>query len=117
MTLSVYGMNGCTTVRKAQKWLDEHGVEHDYYRYEKLDNLADTLDALIDASDLTQVLNPASQAFRKLEDSAQQTLLSNRAAAVQAMAENPRLAKRPIAFDGSRVLSGFNEAQWSEALL
>ena len=83
MSIKVFGMTGCTTVKKAQNWLADNGVAHDYGRYDRLDNLAGVLDAMIDASDLTSVLNTASQAFRKLDDTTQHALLADRAAAAR----------------------------------
>ena len=112
MSVNVYGMSGCTTVKRAQDWLAENQVAHSYAHYNKLDDLAGTLDMLIAASSLTQVLNTNSQAFKKLDENTQHALLNDRAAAVRAMAENPRLAKRPLAFDGARVLSGFKAEEW-----
>ena len=116
MALNVYGMSGCTTIKRAQDWLAEHGVEHSYTHYNKLADVADTLQRLIDAASLTAVLNTNSQAFKKLDVASQDNLLHDQAAAVQAMAANPRLAKRPIAFDGKRVLSGFKTAEWQSLL-
>ena len=117
MSTEVFGMTGCTTVKNAQNWLEANGVAHDYARYDKLLNLADKLQELIAASDLTTVLNLKSQAFRKLDEAAQQELVADPAKAIAAMVKNPRLIKRPIAFSNGQVLAGFVEAQWHDALM
>ena len=36
MTIAVYGIKNCDTMKKAFKWLDEHGVDYDFHDYKKI---------------------------------------------------------------------------------
>ena len=35
MRLALFGIVNCDTVRKARRWLDEHGIEYAFYDYKK----------------------------------------------------------------------------------
>ena len=40
--MKLYGIKNCDTVKKARKWLDEHGIDHEFHDFRK-DGLDDTL--------------------------------------------------------------------------
>lgn len=104
----------CSTCKKAQKWLDEHGVSYDY-RDIKEDNpteseLRDWLDK--SGLDVKRFFNTSGQLYKsmglkdKLPDMSVDEKLS-------LLATDGMLVKRPILIDGGSVLVGFKEDEWS----
>ena len=115
MTLVIYGIPNCDSVRKARKWLDEEGVD---YRFHDLraDGLTHKmLDEWADACGWQSLLNKRSATFRGLSD--EEKRVAERDTALALMGANPTLVKRPVAVheDGDRVLVGFNQTEWENA--
>ena len=108
----------CSTCRKAQKWLDEHDVDYDI-RDIKTENpdLAE-LELWHQASGLPlkKFFNTSGQLYRSLELSKKLPGMSD-AEQYALLASDGMLVKRPILItDDNKVLVGFKEDQWAEAL-
>ena len=114
MSVTVYGIPNCTSVKKARSWLEARGID---YRFHDLraDGLeADLLDRLANAADWHSLLNKQSKTFRELPD--KHAVVQDRDAALAAMLQHPTLIKRPVLELDNRVLVGFNESEWENAL-
>ena len=108
----------CSTCRKAQKWLDEHDMDYDI-RDIKTENpdLAE-LELWHQASGLPlkKFFNTSGQLYRSLELSKKLPGMSD-AEQYALLASDGMLVKRPILVtDDNKVLVGFKEDQWAEAL-
>jgi Spx/MgsR family transcriptional regulator len=105
MTVTLYGITTCDTVRKARAWLDQHGVAYRFhdFRAEGLEakRLAGWLDALV----WETVLNRAGTSFRKLPEAERADL--DRAKAERLILANPTLVKRPVLERDGTVMVGF----------
>ena len=115
MTLCIYGIPTCDSVKKARRWLDAHGVEHRFHDL-RADGLeTETLERWADACGWQSLLNKRSTTFRQLSD--EDKRVAGREAALALLSAHPTLIKRPIAEhdDGQRVLVGFNESEWENA--
>lgn len=108
----------CSTCRKAQKWLDEHDVDYEI-RDIKTENpdLAE-LELWHQASGLPlkKFFNTSGQLYRSL-GLAQKLPEMSDAEQYALLASDGLLVKRPILVtDDNKVLVGFKEDQWAEAL-
>ncbi|MBB5709608.1 Spx/MgsR family RNA polymerase-binding regulatory protein [Sphingomonas xinjiangensis] len=115
MTVTVYGIPACDTMKKARGWLDEHGVAYGFHDYKK---------AGIDAARLTRwvglvgwepLLNRAGTTFRKLPDADKQGIDAGKAQAL--MLANPSMIKRPVVEHPGGLLVGFVPETFAQALL
>lgn len=104
----------CSTCKKAQKWLDEHGVSYDY-RDIKEDNpteseLRDWLDK--SGLDVKRFFNTSGQLYKSmgLKDKLPDMSVDEK---LRLLATDGMLVKRPILIDGGSVLVGFKEDEWS----
>lgn len=113
---TVYGIPNCTTVRRARKYMEEHGHAHDFVPFAKVDDLAATIRGWVGQAGLMTVLNARSATFRALSDAEKDRAQSDEAFAVDLMAADPRLIKRPVLDAGATVLTGFDEAAWTRTL-
>ena len=105
MTVTVYGIKNCDTMKKARAWLDAHGIAYVFHDYKA---------AGVDAARLARwsrevgwetLLNRAGTTFRKLGDPQKSNLDERKA--LKLMAEQPSLIKRPVLENGSRLIVGF----------
>ncbi|MCF3641148.1 ArsC family reductase [Rhizobium sp. TRM95111] len=105
MTVTIYGIKTCDTMKKARAWLDAKGVAYRFHDY-KADG--------IDAASLTRwvgtlgwetVLNRAGTTFRALPDADRQGLDAGKAIAL--MLAQPSMIKRPILDRDGTLTAGF----------
>ena len=113
MTVTLYGIPNCDTVKKARGWLDARGVAYAFHDYKKLGADPVKLAAWVAAAGWETVLNRAGTTFRKLPDAEKQGL--NAAKAVAVMAANPSCIKRPVVEHPGGLLVGFKADQWAAA--
>ena len=114
MTITLYGIPNCDTVKKARDWLEGHGIAYIFHDYKKQGVDPDKLARWAAQVGLEKVLNRAGTTFRKLPDADKDGLDPQKAVAV--MAANPSCIKRPVVEHGGGLLVGFNEAEWLAAL-
>lgn len=114
MSLILYGIPNCDTVKKARTWLDNHGIAYTFHDYKKAGADAAKLAAWCHAAGWDKVLNRAGTTFKKLPDADKADL--DQAKAVAVMAANPSCIKRPIVEHPGGLLVGFKDAEWAAAL-
>ena len=105
MTLILYGIPNCDTVKKARDWLTAKGVVYDFHDYKKAGIDAVRLKAWSEKVSWEQVLNRASSTFKALPDEAKQGLDETKAIAL--MIAQPSMIKRPIFETDGQVIAGF----------
>lgn len=111
MTITVYGLSSCDTVRKARRWLTERGIEADFHDFKKAGVPPDRLDAW--AADLgwEALINRRGTTWRKFDDAAREGAESATGAR-DLMLANPSVIKRPVVDWHGRFTVGFDPAQW-----
>jgi len=114
MTVTVYGIPNCDTVKKARAWLDAHGIEYAFHDYKKLGADPARLAEWQRLAGWEKVINRAGPTFRKLPEADREGL--DAARAVPLMVANPSCIKRPIVEHPGGLLVGFKEAEWAAAL-
>ncbi|WP_156842673.1 ArsC family reductase [Novosphingobium aquimarinum] len=115
MSIDVYGIPNCDTIKKARKWLDAHGIAYVFHDYKKEGADAARLARWVEEAGWQTVLNRRGTTFRKLAEDEREGLDGEKAVAV--MAAHPSCIKRPVLeYDGG-LLVGFDEAEWSAALV
>lgn len=114
--IQVFGLPSCDTVRKARKWLEAEGVAFEFTAFKDAGDLAARLPRWADMAGMAALLNTRARNFKALEPSEQAAILGDDAQALAAMARIPQLIKRPVLDTGERVLAGFDEDAWREAL-
>lgn len=114
MSVTLYGIPNCDTVKKARVWLDARGVSYAFHDYKKAGADAAQLARWCAAAGWEKVLNRAGTTFRKLPESDRADL--DAAKAVALMAANPSCIKRPIVEHSGGLLVGFKADEWAQAL-
>jgi arsenate reductase len=114
VSLTLYGIPNCDTVKKARTWLDGRGIAYTFHDYKKAGADAGKLAAWCHAAGWDKVLNRAGTTFKKLPEEDKADLDQVKAVAV--MAANPSCIKRPIVEHPGGILVGFKEAEWAAVL-
>lgn len=115
MTVTVYGIANCDTVKKARRFLDAAGVTYVFHDYRKAGVTREKLEAFIGEFGWQKVLNTRGTTWRKLDDEVKEAT-TDADAAIALMLENPSIIKRPIVEAEGRNLIGYDETSWELAL-
>ena len=114
MSVILYGIPNCDTVKKARGWLDARDVAYVFHDYKKQGADLAKIAGWVEQAGWEKVLNRAGTTFRKLPDAEKEGLDAARAVAV--MVANPSAIKRPVVEHRGGLLVGFNEKEWDAAL-
>ena len=114
MSITLYGIKACDTMKKARTWLDEHGLSYAFHDYKVSAIDAASLQKWCDEHGWDKVLNRAGTTFRKLDEADKQDL--DQAKAIALMLAQPSMIKRPVLDLGERTLLGFKPELYAQAL-
>ncbi len=113
MTIAMYGIKNCSTVKKARDWLEGRGVAYEFHDYKTEGADAKKLEDWCKEFGWESVLNRAGTTFRKLPDADRENL--DAAKAIKLMLAQPSMIKRPVVDLGTKRLLGFKEPAYAEA--
>ncbi len=111
---TLYGIPNCDTVKKARKWLDNHGIAYNFHDYKKAGIDKQTLESWCDRIGHEALLNTRGTTWRKLDGAQKQDVTPARA--ITLMVEQPSMIKRPVLVTGNKLLVGFDEPAWKSLL-
>jgi Spx/MgsR family transcriptional regulator len=116
MSIKVYGIKNCDTMKKTFNFLEEKGVSFDFEDYKKQELTPELLEDFLAKTSLEFLVNKKGTTYRKMEDAQKQALEKNETA-IPILIANPSVIKRPLITypDGSLTL-GFVPEKISEKL-
>ena len=113
MTIKLYGIPNCDTVKRARAWLAANGREHQFIDFKKGGVPPARLDAWLASAGWELLLNRRGTTWRELADT-QRAAVVDAAAARQLMLSQPSVVKRPVVeWDDGRITVGFDAVEWS----
>lgn len=116
MTVTIYGIKSCSTMKKAFTKLDELGVSYEFHDYKKQGVEKETVQRWVNALGIDKVLNKRGTTWRKLTDEQKSEADDSIDTAIDLLVENTSMIKRPIVEgqladkDQAILLCGFDEA-------
>ena len=113
MTITMFGIKNCDTMKKARAWLDEHGVAYAFHDYKTAGIDTARLNDWIDRVGWEVLLNRAGTTFRKLPEADRADLDAEKAIAL--MLAQPSMIKRPVLDTGKTLLVGFKPERYEAA--
>jgi arsenate reductase len=113
MTLTIYGIKTCDTMKKARVWLDGQGVAYAFHDYKASGIDRATLAGWVAEHGWETILNRAGTTFRALPDADKARLDTERA--ITLMLAQPSMIKRPVLDLGTRRLVGFRPEMYAAA--
>ncbi len=118
MIMRVYHYPRCSTCRKAVSWLEAHGVEHELVDIVVNPPGAAVLAEVLRKSglELKKLFNTSGEVYRR--DGYKERLKTmSEQEALNALAADGKLIKRPLLLGDELALVGFREASYAAALL
>ena len=105
MSITIYGIKNCDTMKKARAWLDDHDVAHGFHDYKTAGIEKSRLKQWSDELGWETLLNRAGTTFKKLPDADKDGLTESKAIAL--MLAQPSMIKRPVLDLGNKRVVGF----------
>jgi Spx/MgsR family transcriptional regulator len=116
MTITIYGIKNCDTMKKARAWLADHGVDYAFHDYKTLGIDRPRLEKWAKELGWETLLNRSGLTFRNLPEEDRQGIDAGKAIAL--MLKQPTMIKRPVLeLGGGRVLAGFRPETYESAVL
>jgi Spx/MgsR family transcriptional regulator len=115
MSITIYGIKNCDTMKKARAWLDKHGVDYAFHDYKTAGIERERLERWAKKADWETLLNRAGTTFKKLPDKDKDGVTEK--TAIWLMLAQPSMIKRPVLeLGGGKLLVGFKPEQYGAAL-
>jgi Spx/MgsR family transcriptional regulator len=114
MTLKIYGIKNCNTVKTALDWMKKHNVEFEFHDYKKEGITDAKLKSWSKQVGWESLVNKRGTTWRQLDEATQQKVKSE-SAAIALMKEKTSVIKRPLIENGDKVVTlGFDEAEYDK---
>ncbi len=115
MSITIYGIKHCDTMKKARAWLDKRGVAYSFHDYKTAGIDRRRLEQWSKQVGWETLLNRAGTTFRKLPDKDKNAIDANKAMAL--MLAQPSMIKRPVLeLGGGKLLVGFKPELYGDAV-
>lgn len=115
MTITIYGIKNCDTMKKARAWLDKQGIEYAFHDYKTTGIDKERLEKWSKKAGWEVLLNKAGTTFKKLRDKDKEGLTE--AKAIRLMLAQPSMIKRPVLeLGGGKLVVGFKPETYAAAV-
>jgi len=114
MTVTIYGIKACDTMKKARTWLEDQKIAYQFHDYKQVGIDRERLAAWCDELGWQTILNRSGTTFRKLPEADKADLDADKA--ILLMLAQPSMIKRPVLDIGKRRLVGFKPELYRDAL-
>lgn len=112
MTVKIYGIKACDTMKKAFTWLEGNGVDYEFHDYKKAGAPEANLRKWVKELGWENVINRRGTTWRKLPE-AERDGMDAEGAVAAAMA-NPSMIKRPLLEKGKLLELGFKPERYED---
>jgi arsenate reductase (glutaredoxin) len=115
LSLIIYGIKNCDTMKKARAWLDKHRVDYSFHDYKTAGIERDRLERWSKKVGWETLLNRKGTTFRKLPDKDKSGLDAKKAVAL--MLAQPSMIKRPVLeLGGGKLVVGFTPELYEQSI-
>ncbi|KAA0971167.1 ArsC family reductase [Aureimonas fodinaquatilis] len=110
MTVTIYGIKNCDTMKKAMLWLTDYNVTFEFHDYRKQGLEREKLAEWVDRLGWETLLNKQGMTFRKLEPDMQKDLTVEKA--MDLMLQQPAMIRRPVLEHEGEITVGFKPGEY-----
>jgi len=110
MSVIMYGIPNCDTIKKAKKWLEANGIDYEFHNYKKEGISKAKLKDWCKQVDWEILLNRRGTTWRKLDDATKEGI--NKTSAIGIMTAETSIIKRPVIETDDMILVGFFEDEY-----
>lgn len=110
MSITLYGIPNCDTVKKARTWLEQENIDFRFHDFRK-DGLDSSLvEKWIDELGWETLVNKRSTSWKALDEEQRKSMDAK--TALSAIIDSPTLIKRPLLDNGKSRKVGFKAADY-----
>jgi len=111
MSLLVFGIKNCDTIKKTLQLLEQEGIGYDFIDYKKESPNKELIEGFLRKVNLSELINKRGTTYKKLSED-QKNLLESRESALPIIMNNSSLIKRPVVqFPDGDLIVGFNREE------
>ena len=110
MTVRIYGIKNCDTMKKAFAWLESHRVAYEFHDYKKAGVPSGKLREWAAKAGWEKLVNSRGPTWRKIPETDKAGLDERKALAL--LEKNSSAIKRPVVEANARLLIGFDPAEF-----
>ena len=116
MSLLVYGIKNCNTVKSALTWLTEKKLDFEFHDYKSKGISEAKLKEWCSQAGWEDLINKRGTTWRQLPPAVQEKV-KNQSAAIALMKEKTSVIKRPLIESGNRIVAlGFDPETYGKVL-
>jgi arsenate reductase (glutaredoxin) len=108
MTIRLYGIPNCDTVKMARNWLDRHDIGYAFHDFKKSGISRDLVDGWLGSIGWEILVNRKGTTWRGLSDQRKAAVIDANSAA-ELMLESPSVVKRPVLSCDNGIHVGFSD--------
>jgi arsenate reductase (glutaredoxin) len=105
MTITLYGIPNCDSVKRTRALLDSRGVGYAFHDYKKQGVPEAALRAWVRSKGRDVVLNRKGTTWRALDETVKASVVDDESA-VHVMIANPSIIRRPVIVKGDVMIGG-----------
>jgi arsenate reductase len=113
MTITLYGIPNCDTVKKARTWLSNNGTDFVFHDFKKDGINADLIKTWLRDVPWDVLVNRKGTTWRKLPDE-RKAEITDAASATALMLESPSVIKRPVLVKDKKSSVGFSDELYQQ---
>jgi len=110
MSITMYGIPNCDTIKKAKKWLEQNNQQFVFHDYRKQGIDSELISTFCEQLGWEQVLNKRGTTYRQLTQQQKDNL--DKESAIALLEEFPAMIKRPILLVDDQLHIGFKAEQY-----
>jgi arsenate reductase len=114
VSVTIYGIKACDTMKRARDWLDAHHIAYRFHDYKAAGVDRRKLEAWAGEVGWEALLNRSGTTFRKLSEADRQVSTLDRA--IDLMLAQPSMIKRPVLETEAGLLVGFKPEAYAATL-
>ena len=112
MSITLYGIPNCNTVKKARDWLTTHGIDYTFHDFKKDGVSQALLSDWLNQQPYSKLINRAGLTWRGLSDPIKNSIVDS-SSAISLMLEKPSVIKRPVLVKAHQIIAlGFSELDY-----
>lgn len=106
---TLYGIANCDSVKKARKWLEQQGIEHQFHDFREDGLSSELVKSWLSELGAETLLNKRSTTWKGLSETERESALAGKIELIQAQ---PTLIKRPVLKTSNSLSVGFKPADY-----
>lgn len=111
MTVTIYGIKNCDTMKRAFQWLDARKIPYVFHDYKKAGIDKAVIKNAIHELGWDNVLNRKGTSWRALPDDVKASVTE--AKALKLAEDNPSIIRRPLLVYNGAIIPGFDEKNYA----